>query len=78
MEPMTRIFESLVAAGPLALLLGVAVLKLWQANQAERERHAAAEKAERDRHEAQEDVLVQKYIALVEKLTTVMRGDPHA
>lgn len=78
MDVMARLLESLVAAGPLALLLGVACWKLWQANQAERLSHEVEQKAERDRHATEEKELRDKYIALVEKLTTVIRGDdPH-
>lgn len=44
---LDQILNSLAAAGPLALVLGVAVFALWRANAEERIRHAAQGEAER-------------------------------
>lgn len=86
---MDQVFQSLVAAGPLALVLGIAVKVLWSANVEERARHAAEEvairreslaalKEESDRHTAEEDDLRREYVDTLKKLTGALRGESHA
>lgn len=61
---LEQAIKNLLAAGPVAIVMGIAIVKLW-----------AAAKEERDRHAAQEEKLTAKYVELVEKLTGAMNGD---
>lgn len=56
---LDQILNSLAAAGPLALVLGVAVYALWRANGAERVLHSAQEDAMR----AREDAMRREFLA---------------
>lgn len=63
---LEQALRSLVASGPIAIVLGVACWKLWNANREERERHATEEKALQD-----------KVIQVLTSLTTMAKGDSH-
>lgn len=73
-DPWMVVLKSLIASGPVAVVLAICLWQLWLANRREREGHEAETKAERDRHSAEEKELRDKYILLIEKLTGALRG----
>lgn len=74
---MDQVMGSLATAGPLALVLGVAVYTLWRANVDERLRHAAEEEQERTRNAAAEERWRGEYVSLLKELTKAVREDSH-
>lgn len=85
-DPLTHVWSSLAAAGPLALVLGFAVWVLWNANTAERDRHAKqedearlsheAERAsERERHAVEEKQLSQQVFDSITKIARAARKE---
>ena len=81
-----QVFQNLATTGPLAAILGAAVIVLWRRLNEEIARNATVEenlrkefaahlKAENDRHAAEEDLLRKEALSILKRLTGALRGD---
>lgn len=52
-DPVLAAVKSIMAAGPLAIVLGEACRRLWGARERDQERHDAESKAKDERHAAE-------------------------
>lgn len=83
---LTQIWHALIASGPVASVLGVAVWQLWKANKEERAQHLvererlrneylASLKVEQDRHQKEEDEIRREYIDTLKSMTAHVKGE---
>lgn len=72
---LDTVIQHLAASGPMALVMGVAVVQLWKANKEERDRHAKQEDDLRAAHENERRALNSQLFDVVMKLTRAMRKE---